>query len=127
MSGEFLAVVAAVGFGLFQSLNRRGAHKVDIYWATYLLLITSSLILVVITSATQSFSPFLSAPLDAIINFALAGFIHFFIGWTLLSLSQERVGAARTGALVRASPLFATVIAYVALDEMPSPISILGI
>jgi DME family drug/metabolite transporter len=127
MNGVFLAVVAAVGFGIFQSLNRLGAHKADIYWATYFLLITSSFILVGITSATQSFSSFLSAPLDAIFNFALAGFIHFFIGWTLLSLSQERVGAARTGALVGASPLFATIIAYVALDEMPSLLSILGI
>jgi drug/metabolite transporter (DMT)-like permease len=127
MSGALLAVISAVGFGLFQAFNRRGAHKIDIFWATYLLIITSSLVLVLITISTQSFSSLFSAPSDAIINFGVAGFIHFFIGWTLLSLSQKRVGAARTGAITGATPLFATIIAYVTLDEIPSLMSILGI
>lgn len=47
-----------------------------------------------------------AAPFKAYLNFGLAGFIHFFVGWTFLSLSQKLVGASRTSALIGATPLF---------------------
>lgn len=68
-----------------------------------------------------------AAPLSAYLNFAMAGLVHFFIGWTLISLSQNQVGAARTGALVGATPLFAAVVAALTLGEILDLWTILGI
>jgi drug/metabolite transporter (DMT)-like permease len=63
----------------------------------------------------------------ALLNFATAGFFHFFVGWTFLNASQKRIGAARTSPLIGTTPLFATVIAALTLREFPSLLALLGI
>ena len=53
--------------------------------------------------------------------FGLAGFIHFFVGWTLLSISQKRIGAARTSAIMGVTPFFASArrnAAWAILDDL---------
>lgn len=127
MSGALWAIIAGVGFGLFQSVNRRAGRGMDAYRATFILLLVSAIILTVASLMTQDLNLLRTARLSALINFGLAGLTHFFVGWTLLSVSQKRVGAARTGALVGSSPLFATVIAALALDEFLRPPALLGI
>jgi drug/metabolite transporter (DMT)-like permease len=67
------------------------------------------------------------APLRAFANFGLAGFIHFFMGWTFLNLSQKLVGAARTSALIGATPLFAFFVGILAFGEFLNLPVILGI
>jgi drug/metabolite transporter (DMT)-like permease len=61
------------------------------------------------------------------LNFGLAGFFHFFIGWTFLNASQKLIGAARTGSLIGTTPLFAAVIAGLILREFPTLVTIAGI
>jgi drug/metabolite transporter (DMT)-like permease len=56
----------------------------------------------------------------------LAGFVHFFIGWTFLNASQKMVGAARTSSLIGTIPLFGIVLAALTLSEIPSLIIIGG-
>jgi len=51
------------------------------------------------------------------VNFGLAGLIHFYLGWTFLTISQNKVGAARTGALSGVTPLFALFISALAFSE----------
>ena len=65
--------------------------------------------------------------LQGIFNFAVAGIIHFVLGWTLLTGSQNRIGASRTSALVGTAPFFATLIGYLFFQEILSFHTILGI
>ena len=127
MTGALWATVAGIGFGFFQLFNRRGGRHFDPYVATFILLLVSSIVLVIASLLTADLSLLRGVSWLAILNFGLAGFIHFFLGWTLLTLSQNKVGAARTGALVGAAPLFATVIAAIALEEYLSLPVIIGV
>lgn len=117
MTGVLWAMAAGLGFGLFQSFNRRGARYIDAYWATFILIFVSAVILALASVFTEDLNLLRTAPLMAYVNFGLAGFIHFFVGWTFLSISQKLVGASRTGALVSASPLFAFIIGILVFDE----------
>ncbi len=127
MTGVLWAVVSGLGFGLFQIFNRRAGRGVDAYRATFILLLVSAVLLTVASLATENLTLLSAAPPSALVNFGLAGFIHFFVGWTLLSVSQQKVGAARTGALVGATPLFASAIAALTLGEVLRPPTLLGI
>ena len=51
------------------------------------------------------------APLWGLVAFALAGLVHFFVGWTTLNFSQARIGAARTSPLLSTAPVFGLVFA----------------
>jgi drug/metabolite transporter (DMT)-like permease len=127
MSGELWALVAGAGFGLFQTVNRRAVAGMDVYLATFLQLVVSSVVLAGIAFLTEDPGLLLTAPPGAILNFAAAGFFHFFIGWTFLNASQKRIGAARTSPLIGTTPLFATLIAALTLHEFPSPGAMFGI
>lgn len=127
MTGVLWAVVAGVGFGLFQTFNRRAGRGMDAYRATFILLLVSAILLTAASLATENLGLLRAAPPSALVSFGLAGFMHFFVGWTLVSISQNRVGAARTGALVGATPLFATAIAALTLGEFLSLPTLLGI
>ena len=127
MSGPVWAILSGVTYGLFQIVNRRGVARMDIYRATFILLLVSAAVMMVASVFMEDLNDLFNAPLRPILYFALAGLLHFFIGWTLFSESQRRAGAARTGALVGATPLFATVIAWIFLNETLSPLTLLGI
>ncbi len=120
LAGALYSALAGVGFGVFQAFNRKARTGFSIYWATFVLLLVSAVLLAIGSILTEDLNLLLQAPASAFINFGLAGLIHFFLGWTLLNISQNRVGAARTGALVGATPLFATIVAALAFDEFPS-------
>lgn len=127
MTGVLWAAVAGVGFGFFQVFNRRGGRFFDPYVATFILLFVSAVILAVGSLLTEDLNQLRGVGWQAYVNFGLAGIFHFFIGWTLLTLSQNKVGAARTGALVGATPLFATFIAALAFEEYLRLPIILGV
>ena len=121
------ALAAGAGFGLFQSINRQAVRGMDVYVATFVQLVVSSIVLIVISIATEDVSLLLRAPVLAILYFAAAGFFHFLIGWTFLNASQKKIGAARTSPLTGTNPLFAAVIAAVTLREFPTWLEMLGI
>ena len=127
MTGVLWAIVAGLGFGVFQSFNRRAGRSIDSYLSTFMLLVVSSIVLVVVSLLTEDLSPLREASLMAYVNFGLAGFVHFFLGWTFLTLSQKRVGAARTGALIGTAPLFAFAVGLVFFEEVLSLPVIIGV
>jgi drug/metabolite transporter (DMT)-like permease len=127
MSGALWAVAAGVGFGVFQTLNRRAVQGMDVYVATFLQLLISALVLAAASLVTENLALLGQASIWAWINFSLAGFFHFFIGWTLLNASQKKIGAARTGSLIGMTPVFGAVIAALALAEFPTLVTIVGI
>ncbi len=127
MSGVALALAAGVGFGLFQAVNRRANSGLDAYRATFGLLAVGTVGMTVISVLTQDLAAIDRAPLGALVAFAAAGIVHFFFGWTLLGLSQQKVGASETGATVAATPLIATILAALVLDEGLTLVIALGV
>lgn len=127
LAGALYATLAGLGFGVFQAFNRKARAGFSTYWATFILLFVSAILLSIGSILTEDLNLLLQAPARVYVNFALAGLIHFFIGWTLLTISQNRVGAARTGALVGATPLFATIVAFLAFDEILSLPLLMGV
>jgi drug/metabolite transporter (DMT)-like permease len=127
MTGVLWAIIAGIGFGVFQAFNRKAGRSIDAYLSTFILLFVSAAILVTASILTADLTLLRDAPLRAFASFGLAGFIHFFLGWTFLSLSQKRVGAARTGALIGAAPLFAFIVGIVAFGEFLSLPTMVGI
>jgi len=127
MSGAMWALAAGAGFGVFQALNRQAVRGMDVYVATFVQLLVSSVVLVAISLLTEDISLVFNAPLIAILSFVAAGFLHFLIGWTLLNASQKRIGAARTSPLIATVPLFGAVVAAVTLQEFPTWLEFIGI
>jgi drug/metabolite transporter (DMT)-like permease len=117
MTGALWATISGIGFGFFQAFNRRAGRAFDAYFSTFVLIAVSALILAGASALTEDLSQLNGQPLLMYINFALAGSIHFFLGWTLLTVSQNKIGAARTGALSGTSPLFALFISALAFNE----------
>jgi len=127
MTGALWAATAGVGFGLFQSVNRLAVADMDVYRSTFLQLVVSSVILTVGLALGGNLSELGAMPAGALVNFGAAGLVHFFVGWTLLNMSQKRLGAARTSPLIATTPLFGALIAAITLGEVPSGVTIAGI
>ena len=127
MTGVALAAAAGIGFGLFQSVNRAALRGMDAYASTFLQVLVSAAILVAVSLAAGDPGRLAAAPASAWWRFAAAGLVHFSVGWTLLNLSQQRLGAARTSPLLATVPLFGVVVAAVALQEVPSALELAGV
>jgi drug/metabolite transporter (DMT)-like permease len=126
LSGAVWAAFSGLGFGVFQTLNRRTVLGLDAYVSTFVQLAIAGVVLVVASLATEDLGQLGDASAAGILWFAAAGVLHFFGGWTFLSLSQKRIGAARTSPVVSTSPVFGVVIAAVTLHESPSAAALAG-
>lgn len=124
MLGVVPALLAAIGFGLFQLINRRALTGVDVFRGTATLLGVGAIVLLGVTGLTGDLALVAAAPISALLLCAAAGFVHFFCGWTFLGWSQVRLGAARTGIVIATVPLFGALVAAVALDE---PLTLPGV
>jgi drug/metabolite transporter (DMT)-like permease len=127
MVGVVPAFVAAVGFAVFQTVNRRALSGVDVYRGTASVLAIGSVLLVGLSIALHGVAGFLAVDPIAYGYFAAAGFVHFFCGWTLLGISQLRLGAARAGIVVGTLPFFGALVAAMALDEPLSAVDVVGL
>ncbi|MET0852103.1 MAG: EamA family transporter [Candidatus Rokuibacteriota bacterium] len=128
MTGVLWAAASGIGFGLFQSVNVRAVRKLDdVYVSTFLQLLVAAAVLLLVCALAGDLPLIADASAWAIASFAIAGALHFFLGWTLLNISQDRIGAARTGPLLTTTPLFGIAIAAVALGQVPSAAAFGGI
>jgi len=127
MSGILFAIVAAIGFGIFQFMNRKAGSDFPPILATFILIGVSTLILIFAALVSSDISLLWASPFRAVIYFAIAGFIHFFAGWTLVTISQNQIGAARTSAVLGAMPFFGLLIDLVLFQESFAWQSYLGL
>lgn len=128
MTGPALAAAAGLGFGVFQTLNRRAVGGMsDAYLATFLQLLVALAVLVFASLTTEDVGLLGDATTLSLAYFSLAGLIHFSLGWTLLNISQMRIGAARTSPLLATTPVFGAAIAVVILQELPGALVWLGV
>jgi drug/metabolite transporter (DMT)-like permease len=128
VTGVLWAATSGIGFGLFQSVNVRAVRQLeDVYVSTFLQLLVAAAVLLVACIVAGDLPMLSDASAWAWISFALAGAIHFFLGWTLLNASQDRIGAARTSPLLTTTPLFGVAIAAVTLGQLPGAAALGGI
>ena len=128
MSGVLWATASGIGFGVFQSLNRRAIRGIEDPWvSTFLQLAVATAVLVVATLVSEDLGKLGEASGSAIAIFALAGIIHFVLGWLLLNVSQARIGASRTAPLITLTPLFGTGLAVLLRGELPSAAALAAI
>jgi drug/metabolite transporter (DMT)-like permease len=128
VSGVLWATASGIGFGLFQSLNRRAIRGIeDPYVSTFLQLSAATGVLVLASLVSEDLHQLADASGKSIALFAIAGVIHFVLGWLLLNLSQYRIGASRTAPLITLTPLFGVILAVVTLGELPSPAALAAI
>ena len=128
MTGVLWAAVSGIGFGLFQSVNVRAVRRLDdVYVSTFLQLLIATALLLGACIAVGDLPLLADASAWALISFGLAGLVHFFLGWTLLNVSQDRIGAARTSPLLTTVPLFGLAIAAVTLGQTPGAAALAGI
>ena len=118
MGGVALGALSGVGFGLFQAVVRQVNAAIDAYRVTFGLVAVGTLLLGAIALLTEDVWLVARAPAGALLAFAAAGLVHFLLGWTFLGLSQQRIGATRTGALIATMPLFGTLGAAMAFGEV---------
>jgi len=128
VTGVLWAAASGIGFGLFQSVNVRAVRQLeDVYVSTFLQLLVAAAVLLAACIVAGELSLLSDASAWAWTSFALAGAIHFFLGWTLLNASQNRIGAARTSPLLTMTPLFGVAVAAVTLGQLPGAAALGGI
>jgi drug/metabolite transporter (DMT)-like permease len=128
VTGVLWAAASGIGFGLFQSVNVRAVRQLeDVYVSTFLQLLVAAAVLLAACIVAGDLPLLSHASAWGWISFALAGAIHFFLGWTLLNASQDRIGAARTSPLLTMTPLFGVAIAAVTLGQLPGAAALGGI
>lgn len=115
--GVVWALVAAIGFAFLQVSNRKSNRQIGAYRTAFGLLAAVEILLLARAAILGEFGMLFTAPAGAVALFGVSTFFHFIGGWTLLALSQQRIGVARTGALVSAAPLLGTLLAALFLDE----------
>lgn len=127
MTGVIYASLAGVGFGIFQAVNRRANQQLDAYRTVFIVQAAAAGALLIWVTATQDLSLLASAPIVSFFYYAGAGLVHFFVGWTFLSISQQKVGAAVTGAVAGSAPLLGAILAAVVLSEPLTPAMLAGL
>ena len=81
-TGPLLAAAAGVGFGAFQTLNRKAVGGMrDAYLATFLQLLVALIVLAAASAATDGFGVLADATAAGLLWFAAAGLVHFLVGW----------------------------------------------
>jgi DME family drug/metabolite transporter len=128
VNGALLAGASGVGFGAFQVVNvqamREGANP---FASMFAQVAIAAGLLVAVTLANGDLIAAADAPLWAFRDFAIAGLLHFLGGWSLLNLSQQRIGAARTSPLLTTTPVFGVVLALVTVGQRPSALELAAI
>jgi uncharacterized membrane protein len=124
VSGAVVAAASGVGFGLFQTLNIRAVRGMDPFASTFLQIAVAAVALFAACVLSGGLAALDGAPAASLAWFAGAGVLHFVAGWTLLNISQKRIGAARTSPLLTSVPLFGIALAAVTVGQLPEVVEL---
>ncbi len=114
--GVILAILAAIIFGIGNTIARVSLQSIKTTSGTILSLL-ASLVVALIIAFSFEFKALISVSLIAIGLFALTGIFHFTLGRAFLYQSMRYIGAARGTSITQVYPLFALVFAVVYLKE----------
>jgi drug/metabolite transporter (DMT)-like permease len=124
VNGAVVAAASGVGFGLFQTLNIRAVRGMDPFASTFVQIAVAAVALLLASAVSGGLAQLADAPASALLYFAAAGVLHFIAGWTLLNISQKRIGAARTSPLLTTVPLFGIAIAALTVGQLPEAVEL---
>jgi drug/metabolite transporter (DMT)-like permease len=128
VTGAAWAAASGVLFGLFQALSVQVVRRTsNVSLATFVQLLAATVVIGAVAAVAEGLGRLGSASLVSLVMFALAGLVHFFVGWAALNRSQRRIGAARTAPLIATSPVFGVVVALVVYGELPGALALAGI
>lgn len=127
MSGVVWGVLAGLFFGFHQAFFRQATARIDASRAALSILLVAGSLTSMLALLTEDISLLGATGWFAPVLFAVTGVLHFTGGWTLLGLSQQRIGAARTGVVIAASPLIGSILAAVLLDEPLTAAILVGV
>ncbi|HKE69169.1 MAG TPA: EamA family transporter [Nocardioidaceae bacterium] len=128
MTGAAWAAGAGILFGLFQALSVQAVRRaVNVTLVTFVQVTAAAVVIGVVAVVVEGLRPLVSASAYSLLMFALAGVVHFFVGWIALNRSQSRIGAARTAPLIATSPAFGVVVALLVYGELPGVVALVGI
>lgn len=128
MSGAAWAAVSGLLFGVFQAVSAVAVRRAaNVTLTTFVQLLVATVVVGAVAAVVEGVDPLADLPLDSLALFALAGLIHFFVGWGALNRSQHRIGAARTAPLLATSPLFGLLLGLVAYQDVPGAVALGGI
>lgn len=120
-------MLSALGFGFTQMMNRKSNLMTDAFRTAFGLLLCVETLLLVRLFVSGDFRTLADAPIRSLAFFAGSTTIHYGLGWTLLALSQQKIGVARTGALVSAAPIVGVLLAVPVLGEDLSWLTFIGV
>ena len=123
--GILFSISAAAFFSLSHLTIRQSVQKVGVRTSTGIMLISGTILTTLTALIFQGTEPLASATTAGILFFAAAGFIHFFLGWIFINMASLRIGATRVSGMTSVTPLFATLIAFLTLNQTVN-ITILG-
>jgi drug/metabolite transporter (DMT)-like permease len=128
VSGVLWAALSGVAFGAFQVLNARAIRSLtQVYLATFVQLVVATVVFSLVVISVSDLGGLRVIPLSSLGYFAGSGLLHFFLGWTTLNRSQQRIGAARTSPLLATSPIFGLLIAVLVERALPGWVALIGI
>lgn len=125
--GVLWSLVAALGFGTTQMMNRKSNLLLDASRTAFGMLLVVELILIGRLVVAGDVGLLGEVPLSSVAYFSLSAVIHYVGGWTILALSQQTIGVARTGALVAATPILGTLLAVPVLSESLTLMTFVGV
>ena len=125
MTAIGLSFLAIMGFGSATIFARLGMARVGAMPVTLLSLITSFLASGILAAAF-AYRDFVTLPLIVLAWCLMLGAFNFLGGRNLSYLAVGRIGAARTGAIVGTSAVFASILAITVTGERPHWVVLLG-
>jgi drug/metabolite transporter (DMT)-like permease len=109
--------LAAAFFSLGHVTIRRGVTELGVTLGTAIMLPSGMLTACLVALLLEGPDAILSASWSSVAFFAVAGLIHFVAGWGFQNAGARLIGATRMSAMTSLVPLFATVLAFLTLNE----------
>ncbi len=122
-SAPVLALAAAFFFSLAGVILRRALALINPLTTACVSVTVTAVITWVVAASTDDLSLVFT---PAAVPFLVAGFIAPGLSRLILFIGYSRIGVGRTVALMSITPLFAIVIAIIALRERPSLLLLVG-
>ncbi len=123
----FFSIGAALFFSLSQISVRRGVTNLGVPVGTAIMLVVGSIAMLIIAILVEGGRYLWPIDFESIFYFALAGVIHFLGGWGFQNASASRIGPARLSAMTGSTPLFATILAFISLNQVVNIYILAGI
>ena len=125
--GIFYSILAALLFSLSHITIRKGVMKLGVSSGTIIMLLAgtvSTLLIALILEGVQVLRP---VNVISILYFSLGGMIHFLGGWGFQNASASRIVPTRLSTMTGSTPLFATILAFLSLQQVVNIYILAGI